>query len=272
MPKLVWRIMHYALLVAVGGLFLVPLLWLLVLAVRPAEITASNPLQFAFVPDFASFGYVLRSAGGASSLLASTIQAVATTLIALPLAIMATYALTRWKYKGRNALGLAYLALVLAPAVVFVIPLFILLSEFGLVGTNIGVVIAFQTFGIPFGVLLLKNFFEDLPVELEEAAMLDGCTRAGILLRIFLPVLRPGLMVAGIFIFCFSWNNLLLVMPLTGGDSIPLTVRALSFFATSGVSWSYIGATAIISALPPMILFFLFRKNIVSGLTFGAVK
>ena len=151
---------------------------------------------------------------------------------------------------------------------IFVIPIFILLSTSGWSERTSHRVIAFQTFAIPFGVLLLRGFFEELPAELEEAAMVDGCGRARILWQILIPVLRPGLLVAGIFIFCFSWNNLLFVMPLTSGDTVPLTVRALSFFATSGISWSYIGATAIVSMVVPMLLFFFFRKHIVSGFHF----
>lgn len=266
------RPLLYLAMVVMCIFFLTPVLWMLLMAIRPAEVTAANPLQLFFVPDFGPFVYLFTQGGGSASLLASIIQAGVATLIALPLAIMTCYGLTRWRYRGRELLGFWYLSLMLAPPVVFVIPLFIMLTQVGLVGTNWAAVVAFQTFSIPLGVLLLKSFFEELPAELEEAAMLDGCSRTRILLQVFLPVLRPGLLVAGIFVFCFCWNNLLFVMPLTSGESVPLTVRTLSFFATSGVNWTYIGATAVVSMIVPMVLFFIFRRHIVSGLTFGAVK
>src|SRR5690606_18712012 len=120
---------------------------------------------------------LFSSGGGLKSLIASVIQAGIATIVAMPLAIMACYGLTRWRYRGRNLLGMWYLSLMLAPPVVFVIPLFIMLSKIGVVGTNWAAVIAFQTFSIPLAVLLLRSFFEELPVEIEEAALLDGCSR-----------------------------------------------------------------------------------------------
>lgn len=266
------RPLLYVALAAMCVFFLTPVVWMLLMAIRPTEVTAEDPLNLFFIPDFGPFIYLFTSGGGLSSLIASIIQAGLATVIAMPLAIMTCYGLTRWRYRGRELLGLWYLSLMLAPPVIFVIPLFVMLTQVGLVGSNWAAVVAFQTFSIPLGVLLLKSFFEELPVELEEAAMLDGCSRTRILLQVFLPVLRPGLLVAGIFVFCFGWNNLLFVMPLTSGQNVPLTVRALSFFATSGVNWTYIGATAVVSMIVPMVLFFIFRNHIVSGLTFGAVK
>ncbi|MFV0252685.1 MAG: carbohydrate ABC transporter permease [Beutenbergiaceae bacterium] len=266
------RLFLYVGLVLTSVFFLFPVLWMLLMAIRPTDITATEPLRFIFMPDFGPFVYLMTEGGGGTSLVASSVQAGLATLIALPIAIMTCYGLTRWRYRGRTFLGQWYFTLMLAPPVIFVIPLFIMLGQIGVIGTNWAAVIAFQTFSIPLAVLLLKSFFEELPVEIEEAAMIDGCSRSRILVQIFLPVLRPGLLVAGIFVFCFGWNNLLFVQPLTSGDNVPLTVRALSFYATSGVNWTYIGATAVVSMIVPMVLFFIFRKHIVSGLTFGAVK
>lgn len=260
----------YIALVVSAVIFLVPVLWLVLLAIRPPA-QAASPLNLVFTPTFESFAYVLKQ-GGATSLLASTIQSAAATLIAIPMAILASYGLTRWRFRGQQALSFWYLGLMLAPPVVFVIPLFIALAQLQLIGTHWAPIIAFQTFAIPLGVLLLRSFFEEFPVALEEAAMMDGCGRLRILLLVFLPIMRPALLVASIFVFCFSWNNLLFVMPLTSGGTVPLTVRSLSFFATSGINWTYIGATAVISMIVPMTLFFIFRRHLVSGLTFGAVK
>jgi multiple sugar transport system permease protein len=258
---------------AVTAVFAVPVLWLLVLAIRPSEITVASPLDFSFVPDLGAFAYVFGPGGpGMAGLVSSVIQSLGATVVAVPLATLACYGLTRFAYRGRQFIGAWYLGLMLAPPVVFVIPLFIVLARIGVIGTDLSVVIAFQTFALPLAVLLLRSFFEELPVELEEAAMMDGCSRIRVLWNVLLPVVRPGLLVSAIFVFCFCWNNLLFAMPLTGGETVPLTVRALSFFATSGVSWSYIGATAVVSMLVPMLLFFAFRRHIVSGLTFGAVK
>lgn len=271
MSKSAGRALQYVALVAVAIAAIGPILWLVLLAIRPAGV--SNPLDLHFTPDWSAFKELFGAYGaGQSALIASAIQAGLATLISVPLAIAACYGLTRFRYRGREALGMAYLGMMLAPPMVLVIPLFVVLAQAHLAGGDWGVIAAYQTFAIPFGVLLLRGFFEDVPVEIEEAAMVDGCSRLGILVRIFLRLVAPGLVVASTFVFCLCWNNLLFAMPLTSGASVPLTVTTLSFFTTSGISWNYIGATATVSAVIPMILFLIFRKHIVAGLTFGAVE
>lgn len=267
------RVLLHLLLIAVLVMFLAPIVWILLLAIRPASAGESNPFNLLFTPDLSAFSYVFGNPGvGRDALISSIIQSAAATAIALPLAILACYGLTRFRYRGRSALSMWYLGLMLAPPVIFVIPLFVVLSQIGVIGRDLSVIIAYQTFAIPLAVLLLRSFFEEIPDALEEAAMVDGCNRLQILIRVILPILGPGLVVAGVFVFCFCWNNLIFAMPLTGGPYVPLTVRALGFFATSGISWNYIGATATASMVVPMLLFWIFRKHLVSGLTFGAVK
>jgi multiple sugar transport system permease protein len=267
------KVLLYLALAVTVVVFLVPILWLLLLAIRPANVAAADPLDLTFSPDWSAFEDVFGGTGvGRNALVSSVVQAGMATIIALPLAILACYGLTRFTFRGREALSMWYLGLMLAPPVVFVIPLFVVLSQIGVIGGDWAVVFAYQTFSIPLAVLLLRSFFEDVPAEVEEAAMVDGCNRAQTLVRVFLPIVAPGLVVAGIFVFCFCWNNLIFAMPLTGGVTVPLTVSALGFFATSGISWNYIGATATASMVVPMLLFWIFRRHLVAGLTFGAVK
>jgi len=267
------RVLWHLLLLVVVLVFVAPIVWFLLLAIRPPQSGTASSHSLLFVPDLSALKYVFVSPGtGRSALWASLIQAGGATLIAMPLVIAASYGLTRFTFRGRSLLSTWYLGLMLAPPVVFVLPLFVVLSRVGLVGGNIGVILAFQTFAVPLGVLLLRGFFADIPVEIEEAAQVDGCGRLRCLVTVVLPMVAPGLVVAGVFVFVFCWNNLIFAMPMTGGDSVPLTVRALSFFATSGISWNYIAATSAVSMAVPMLLFWLFRRHIVSGLTFGAVK
>ncbi|MGA8112997.1 MAG: carbohydrate ABC transporter permease [Actinocatenispora sp.] len=267
------RALLHLLLALVVLVFLAPIVWFLLLAIRPPQSGTSGSNSLLFVPDLTALHYVFVSPGqGRSALLASLLQAGASTVIALPLAVAASYGLTRFKFRGRRLLSTWYLGLMLAPPVVFVLPLFVVMSRLGLIGGNLGVILTFQTFAIPLGVLLLRGFFEDIPMEIEEAGLVDGCGRMRCLIRVVLPMVAPGLVVAGVFIFVFCWNNLIFAMPMTGGRSVPLTVRALSYFATSGISWNYIAATAAVSMAVPMLLFWALRRHIVSGLTFGAVK
>lgn len=264
------RLLQYLGLVLVAAAILGPLIWLVLLAIRPSSL--SSPLDLTFRPDWSAFRQLFGPTGvGTVALVASVLQAGIATLIAMPLAILASYGLTRFRYRGRNALGGAFLGMMLAPPMVLVIPLFVVLSRLQLAGTHWGPILAYQTFAIPFGILLLRNFFEDIPMAIEEAAMVDGASRLGILVRVFVPLVAPGLLVASLFVFCLCWDNLIFAMPLTGEASVPLTVTTLGFFTTSGISWNYIGATAIVSAIVPMFLFWVFRRHLVAGLTFGAV-
>lgn len=267
------RVLWHLLLLAVVLLFIAPIVWFLLLAIRPPQASAVSSQSLFFLPDLTALKYVFVSPGqGRTALVASLVQAGGATLIAMPLVVAASYGLTRFTFRGRKAMNIGYLGLVLAPPVVFVVPLFVVLSKTGLVGGNFGIICAFQTFAVPLGVLLLRGFFAELPAEIEEAALIDGCSRMRSLVSVVLPMVAPGLLVASVFVFVFCWNNLVFAMPLTGGDSVPLTVRALSYFATSGISWNYIAATSAVSMAVPMLLFWIFRRHIVSGLTFGAVK
>lgn len=267
------RVLWHLLLLAVVVVFLAPIVWFLLLAIRPAQTGTTSSQALFFVPDVTALRYVFVSPGqGRTALLASLLQAGGATLIAMPLVIAASYGLTRFTFRGRRAMNVWYLSLVLAPPLVFVVPLFVVLSKTGLVGGSLGVILAYQTFAVPLGVLLLRGFFAEIPEEIEEAALIDGCSRLRSLVAVVLPMVAPGLLVASVFVFVFCWNNLIFAMPFTGGESVPLTVRALSYFATSGISWNYIAATSAVSMAVPMLLFWLFRRHIVSGLTFGAVK
>jgi multiple sugar transport system permease protein len=127
-------------------------------------------------------------------------------------------------------------------------------------------------FTIPFSVLIMKSFFDEVPVSLEEAAMVDGASRLGALIKIIIPISLPGIIVSAMFAFVFSWNNAVFPIVLSGRLTKPLPVGTLNFFATTGANWNSIGATSIVTMLPPMIIFLFLGKYIVRGLTFGAVK
>jgi len=165
-----------------------------------------------------------------------------------------------------------YLGLFLGPPIVFLIPYFLIMSTIGWLGTYQSMIIIFQTFTIPFSVLIMKSFFDEVPVSLEEAAMVDGASRIRALIRVVIPISLPGIIVSSMFAFVFSWNNAIFPIVLSGRLTKPLPVGTLNFFATTGVNWNNIGATSIVTMIPPMIIFFVLGKYIVRGLTFGAVK
>ena len=174
--------------------------------------------------------------------------------------------------RGKRQIMLWYIGLLMAPPVVFLIPYFIFMSRLRLNGTYVSMIVMMQTITIPFSIWLLKGFFDEVPFELEEAAQVDGARWWQALTGITLPLALPGIIVTSMFAFVFSWNNAVFPLVLSNQRTATLPIGTLSFFATTGATWNYIAATAIVAMVPPMLIFLLLGRYIVRGLTFGAVK
>ena len=267
------QILLYALLALVILIFVGPIIWTVLLSVRPAVTNRTVPPTLIFKPTLKYFYYCFVNPGvSLNYLISSLIVASAATTLSLPFSILAAYAFSRFRFPGRKFLMFYYLGLFLGPPVVFLIPYFLIMSRIGWVGTYQSMVVIYQTFTIPFSVLVIKSFFDEVPVVLEEAAMVDGANRFGALIRVVIPISLPGIIVSSMFAFVFSWNNGIFPLVLSGQFTKPLPVGTLNFFATTGVNWNYIAATSMVTMLPPMLIFLALGKYIVRGLTFGAVK
>ena len=267
------QIILYVLLAIVIVIFMMPIVWMLLLSIRPAITNRTTPPTLIFKPTFKYFYYCFVDPGVSRDyLIASLVIATAATGLSLPFSILAAYAFSRFRFRGRKFLIFYYLGLFLGPPIVFLIPFFIIMSNIGWMGTYQSMIVIFQTFTIPFSVLIMKSFFDEVPVSLEEAAMVDGASRLGALIKIVIPISLPGIIVSAMFAFVFSWNNAVFPIVLSGRLTKPLPVGTLNFFATTGANWNNIGATSIVTMLPPMIIFIALGKYIVRGLTFGAVK
>lgn len=267
------QIILYILLAIVIVVFMTPIIWMLILSIRPAVTNRTIPPTLIFKPTLKYYRYCFVNPGVSRKYLTSSmIISIAATGLSLPFSILAAYAFSRFKFRAKNFLLLYYLGLFLGPPIVFLIPFFLIMSKIGWIGTYQSMILIFQTFTIPFSVLIMKSFFDEVPPSLEEAAMVDGANRLGALLKVVLPISLPGIIVSAMFAFVFSWNNAIFPMVLSGMFTKPLPVGTLNFMATTGVSWNNIGATSIVTMLPPMIIFLVLGKYIVRGLTFGAVK
>lgn len=253
--------------------FLGPILWFLALALRPPETAFLNPPQFTFTPTLDAFRYTFVEPGAnAKQLLNSIVVAGGATLLNVPFALPAAYSLSRYRMRGKRQIMLWYIGLLMAPPVVFLIPYFIFMSRLRLNGTYVSMIVMMQTITIPFSIWLLKGFFDEVPFELEEAAQVDGARWWQALTGITLPLALPGIIVTSMFAFVFSWNNAVFPLVLSNQRTATLPIGTLSFFATTGATWNYIAATAIVAMVPPMLIFLLLGRYIVRGLTFGAVK
>ena len=252
--------------------FIGPILWFVELAIRPPETAFATPPVFVFKPTLEGFRHILVDPGtNAPQLLNSIIVAGCTVLLNLPFSVPAAYALSRFPMRGKKNIMLWYLGLLMAPPVAFLIPYFILMTRIGLGGTYFAMVLVLQTLTIPFSVWLMKSFIDEVPKELEEAARVDGAPWYVVMLRITLPIVRPGIIVTSMFAFVFAWNNAAFPLVLSSRGTATLPIGTLGYFATAGVTWNYIAAAAVLAMVPPMIVFLVFDRYVVRGLTFGSV-
>ena len=272
-PSTRQKIIIYTLMALVMIFFVGPILWFILLAFRHPSDAYNLPPEFIFQPDLGNFHTTFVDPGNnAQQLVNSLIVSSGATLLSLPFALSAAYALSRFAMRGKDFIMNWYISLLIAPPIVFVIPYFILMSWIGWAGTYQAMILTLQTLAIPFSVWLLKSFMDEVPIDLEEAAWVDGANRFSAFLRIVIPLALPGLIVTSMFTFVFSWNNVLFPLVLSKRSTTTLPVGTISFFASTGVYWGHIAATAVVAMLPPMIIFLLLGRYVVRGLTFGAVK
>jgi len=206
-------------------------------------------------------------------ILTSTLLALVSTATALTVGILAAFSLTHFRYRGIHVLGLAVFFAYVIPKGLLFIPLFLLLNKVGLVGTFPGLVLAHETFSIPFCTWLLYGYFKTLPKELMDAARIDGCGPLGVLWRVILPLAAPGIATAAIFAFTTSWNEFLYAAALTTSNTLKtLPLGIAGFLVADSFIWGPMMAAATIATIPMVILFIVMQRFIVQGLTSGAVK
>ncbi|WP_298928960.1 carbohydrate ABC transporter permease [uncultured Ramlibacter sp.] len=246
-----------------------PFLWLVQLAFRPAAEVFDDSLLFR--PTLESFtsllqGNFLKSFG--NSLLVSTLSTGLSLLIGVP----AAYALTRWKFRGRQQVALWILVTRMAPPIAFTIPFFLAYRWLGLQDTIIGLAIVYLTFNLAIVIWLMQTFFEAVPPSLEEAAYIDGCGVWRAFWRITLPLTAPGLAATAVLCFIFSWNDFFYALILTRTNATTAPVAIVNFLQYEGWEWSKIAAGGTLVMFPVVIFTVLVRTWLVRGLTAGGLK
>jgi arabinogalactan oligomer/maltooligosaccharide transport system permease protein len=225
-------------------------------------------------PSWSNFVSVLTDQPFALWLLNSAVVSAVTTVVGVAMACTAAYAFSRFRFPGRNAGLMAFLVSQMFPGTLMLIPLYIVLVMWlGLGSTRLGLVLVYVTTAIPFCVWMLKGYFDTIPRELEEAALIDGASPATIFFRIVLPLAKPAIAVTALFSFMTGWNEFILAATFMDEESMYTAPVGLRFFV-SGYSeqWGYFAAGAIIVSIPVVALFLVLQKYLVSGLTAGAVK
>lgn len=202
----------------------------------------------------------------------SFIVAACTTVVSLTASTLAAYAFSRYRFVGRRPMMALFLSNNMFPTVLLLIPLYSIMRKLGLLYTPGALILSYTTFTIPFSVWLLMGFLNDLPMSLEEAALVDGCNRRTAFTRIVLPILGPCLVATGVYIFMTSWNEYTFAVMFTNTSSRTIPVALKSLIGQLGVQWDLLTAGGIITIIPVCIMFFFAQKRLVEGLTAGAVK
>lgn len=257
---------------------LFPIVWMVLLALKtPAQQTTT---YFTFSPTLENFSTVLSRKGTEltsvdfkAALVTSLINCGGAVIVSLVIGIPAAYAAGRWQYKGSNDLMFTMLSFRFAPELMVIVPLFVIYNQIGLFDTKVGMVWVLQLVTMPLVVWILRSYFQDLPEDLEQAALLDGYTRRRAFVMVALPLVRPGIAAAALLAFIFAWNNYVFPLILADSNAGTVTVAITKYLGGGGQAYyNLTAAAAVIAALPPLILALTIQRYLVRGLSFGAVK
>ncbi len=267
-----WLRLGHAAATGVVLLWLFPVYWVVLTSFKPiVEINSAVP-SFVFEPTLENYRDLFAKFEFAGVLMNSIIVTVATCIVVVGLGVMAAYALARLKVPGEKHLALWILSLRFLPPIAVAIPFYIQWQDLNLLDTHVGLIVVYVAFNLPFAIWLLRGFLADVPIELEEAALLDGLSRLQILWRVVVPVILPGLASTSIFIFVFTWNEYLMALMLTSINAVTVPVTISKFVMPYTILWGDLSAAVVIQLVPMLAVVFLLQRHIVRGMTLGAVK
>jgi multiple sugar transport system permease protein len=270
----------YVILFLATGLAILPLVWMVVnsLTLLPTTISSlEKPVQNFVIAGmsihFDSYVGVFQTTKFVLYMRNSVFVAGTTTILSIVVGVLGGYSLSRFRFRGREAFGLTLLALYMFPPVLLLIPVFIILRTEGLFDSPFGLIVAYTTFSLPFCIWMLKGYFDTIPPDLEEQAMVDGCTRVGSMVRVLLPLSGAGIASTAIFSFILAWNEFMYANALIHTDEWKtVTVGMPSFAGQYMTELGIMLAASTLVVIPVLFLFLFLQKYIVRGLTAGAVK
>jgi multiple sugar transport system permease protein len=260
--------------VLVWALF--PIYWGFINSIKnPGDTYGARWIPFLqFAPTLRHWQDVLSTREFQTALLNSTIISIGAATLALVLGTLAAYALARFRFTRpqNGTLMTWFLSQRVLPPVIFVTPFYLIMRQLNLLDTHLSLILLNATFNLPFPIIILSQMFRELPIELEEAAQVDGASRFEMFFRIALPLVAPGLVVSWILALAFTWNEYIFAASLTLQQAVPITVQIAGAEGTRGIDYQFIGTRVILAVLPPLVLALLAQRYIVRGLSLGAVK
>ena len=269
--KAIRQRLRYVVAAAALAFFLFPIVWICLTAFKTGdEFLKSPPVWIPRDPSFHYFERVIAT-GGLKALANSLIISSSVTVLALIIGSLAAYGLARYKVGGDN-LPFFILSQRFMPPVAVIFPFLLFFKVLGWMDTLQALIVVYLTFNLPYAVWMMRSFFLEIPREIEESALVDGCSPFGAFWRIALPLVTPGLVATGVFCFIFAWSELFFAVSLTRTDAVPLSVHLPYFFGKYTVFWGEIGASSIMAMAPLFLMSFVVQRYLVRGLTLGAVK
>lgn len=270
---IVRKILLWLLAACLLSVWVFPVLWALLTSFKTERDVLAYPPLLMFEPTLDNYYDVLF---GSSSILpnlwSSTVISVSTTLLTMLFAIPAAYAMARLRYPAKRSSGFYVLATQMLPPVGLIIPFYLVLQKVGGLDTYSGLTAIYLTFSLPFAIWLMVSYFEDIPFEMEEAALLDRAGRFRTLWYVILPQVRGGIAVTTVFVFLNAWNEFLFAVVLTGNKVRPVTVAMFNFISVEQTQWARLAAGSMLAMAPVIIVGLFAQRHIVKGLTVGAVK
>jgi multiple sugar transport system permease protein len=267
---LIGRVSKTLLLLIYAMFALFPLLWMIIMSLKPDGQMFTT--TFIFSPTMENYDAVFLRSDYSHFFFNNLIVSVSAVLLSLVVGVPAAYALARFQFKMKEDIAFTILSFRFAPEILVILPLFLIYQKTGLYDTYFGLIWVYQLITLPLLIWILRGYFEDISPDIEAAAQLDGYSWWQVFLKVLLPLVKPGLVAAGLLCFIFAWNAFTFPLLLSDARAQTSTVVALRFLASDTVHYGQVAAAATISALPEVILALLIQKHLVRGLSFGAVK
>jgi multiple sugar transport system permease protein len=270
----IFRTLIVLLLILILGIILFPLYWIVVTSLKTIpETYLWPPTLWPKQLTFEGYAKIWTYSNFSRMFINSLIVAISSTLFSVVLASLAAYGFSRFKFKGNKVVLFFFLFTQMVPAILLLLPYFIMMRKIDMINSYGALIIAYTSFSLPFCTWMLKGFFDSIPKDIDEAAMIDGCNRIQTLWNVIMPLALPGIAATTLFGFLVAWNHYLFAMGLTTTpDMYTLPVGIASLNGEFRVAWNEMMAGAIIASLPALVLYLLLQKWFVKGLTAGAVK
>ena len=263
--------LQFFLILSAAVFIMIPIYWIISGAFK--QQVDIFQLKLLFTPTLENFKIIFKSPYNLlDKLFNSTVVAFSTVVVAIPLATIAAYSFSRFRLTGERIMFVMILSTQFVPAVVIVLPFFILFRDLGILDTKLSLVLVNLSLIMPFAIWMIKGFIDGIPLDTEEAALVDGSNRIQVIKNVVLPMALPGVITAAIFCFILAWNEFLFAVIITTNKAVTMPVGLSMFHSEEGVLWHLISAAGIMIMLPMFVLATLNQKHFVQGMTMGAVR